>query len=117
MRPLIRHALAPALLVSLAGPAGAAEDLTDLERRWHDCVRRHFDGLPAGTERHAGQRAALNACKADEDAYVGRLMAQREADSRLREGWTLVGRAKALAGSAAGMVLDPVRGLIERFWP
>ncbi len=83
----LRPGLVP-LLLALAGAPALAEEagLAGLETRWHDCVRQAFGGQPLGMERRAAQRAALAACKPQEDAYVhAMLAAQEEAGTGARD--------------------------------
>ncbi|AWN45282.1 hypothetical protein DK419_02200 [Methylobacterium terrae] len=105
----------PLLLVLAGGPAAAAEaDLGDLEGRWHACLRQAFTAQPLGLERRAAQRAALAACKAQEDAYVHAMLAAQEADVRARATRGVVARAKDWALAAAGSARATVTGMIDR---
>ncbi|UHC18868.1 hypothetical protein LRS73_14005 [Methylobacterium currus] len=104
------------LLVALAcGPALAEEtDLASLETRWHTCVRQAFTGQPLGMERRAAQRAALAACKPQEDAYVHAMLAAQEAEARARATSGVVARARDWALGAAGSARAVVGGLMDR---
>lgn len=106
---------APLLLALACGPAAAEEvDLPLLENRWHACVREAFSGQPPGLERRAAQRAALAACKPQEDAYVHAMLAAQEAEARARATRGLVARAKDWALAAAGSARATVGGVVDR---
>jgi hypothetical protein len=116
-RRLPAGAPAPSLLViALAcGPAMAEEaDLPALETRWHACVRQAFSGQPLGMERRAAQRAALAACKPQEDAYVHAMLAAQEAEARARATRGVLVRARDWALGAAGSARAAVGGLMDR---
>ena len=60
--------------------------LVRLEKEWHRCVPRSFPGEAVSLNNVAAQRAALAACKPDEDAYVSAVMiAQSMREDALRE--------------------------------
>ena len=112
-RPVLRGA--PLFLVLACGPAAAEDaDLPLLETRWHACVRDAFTGQPPALERRAAQRAALAACKPQEDAYVHAMLAAQEAEARARATRGLVARAKDWALAAAGSARRTVGGVIDR---
>ncbi|MET7245667.1 hypothetical protein ABZT49_20150 [Methylobacterium sp. EM32] len=107
----------PALLVlALACGSALAEeaDLAVLETRWHTCVRQAFTGQPLGMERRAAQRAALAACKPQEDAYVHAMLAAQEAEARARATRGVAARARDWAIGAAGSARAVVGGLMDR---
>ncbi|WP_157064202.1 hypothetical protein [Methylobacterium tarhaniae] len=107
--------LAPLLLAFAGGPALAEEaDLPGLETRWHACVRQAFTGQPLGMERRAAQRAALAACKPQEDAYVHAMLAAQEAEARARTTRGVIARARDWAFAAAGSARATVGGVIDR---
>ena len=118
MSPTVRSAL---LLISLAPQAATAQGtgrpeagLAALERAWHACVRDAFAQQPRTQSRAGSQRNALDACQAQEDAFVAAAMT--EVDVRSREARAgeparrpaLTERARAWAASVASDVLDPV---------
>ncbi|WP_064503872.1 hypothetical protein [Methylobacterium platani] len=105
----------PLLLVLAGGPA-AAEDaaLQALEGGWHACLRQAFAGQPLGMERRAAQRAALEACKPQEDAYVHAMLAAQEAEVRARATRGVVARARDWALAAVGSARATVGGVIDR---
>ncbi|MFH6784139.1 MULTISPECIES: hypothetical protein [Methylobacterium] len=111
--------LAPLLLACAGAPAAVAETgLDDLETRWHACVRQAFSGQPPGLERRAAQRAALAACKAQEDAYVHAMLAAQEAEATVqtsaRATRGVVARARDWVLAAAGSARATVGGVIDR---
>jgi len=107
--------LAPLMLAFAGAPAAAEEPgLAGLEAGWHACVRQAFSGQPLGLERRAAQRAALAACKAQEDAYVHAMLAAQEAEARARATRGVVARARDWTLAAAGSVRATVGGVIGR---
>ncbi|GJD60393.1 hypothetical protein [Methylobacterium frigidaeris] len=105
----------PLLLAFACGSAVAEEaDLAALETRWHACVRQAFTGQPLGMERRAAQRAALAACKPQEDAYVHAMLAAQEAEARARATRGVVARARDWALGAAGSARAAAGGLMDR---
>ncbi|GEP09479.1 hypothetical protein [Methylobacterium gnaphalii] len=101
----------------LAGAPAWAQEQAELDRLrgdWHRCVRQHFSGQPLSIERRAAERAALAACKAQEDAYVAAELTARTvaADSTPKRGLTT--RALAWISSAAASVVDPVASWFGR---
>ena len=87
--------------------AAVAADTPDtLRRAWHRCVRRAYSGQPASLDRHAAQRAALQACRTEEDATVAAVLADEGASGRTPA--SLTSRARAWMASVAGYVVDPV---------
>lgn len=107
--------MALVLMALACAPAAAAEtDLADLEARWHACLRQAFTGQPLGMERRTAQRAALAACKPQEDAYVHAMLAAQEAEVRARETRGVVARAKDWALAAAGSARATVAGVLDR---
>ncbi|KMO33724.1 hypothetical protein VP06_15865 [Methylobacterium aquaticum] len=103
------------LLTFASGPATAEEaDLAALETRWHACVRQAFGAQPLGMERRAAQRAALAACKPQEDAYVHAMLAAQEAEARARATRGVLARARDWALAAAGSARATVGGLVDR---
>jgi hypothetical protein len=107
--------LAPLLLALAGGPAAAEEaDLAALEIRWHACVRHAFTGQPPGMERRAAQRAALAACKPQEDAYVHAMLAAQEAEVRARATRGIAARARDWAFAAAGAARTTIGGVLDR---
>ena len=90
-----------------AAAAALAADTPDtLRRAWHRCVRRAYSGQPASLDRHAAQRAALQACRTEEDATVAAVLADEGASGRTPA--SLTSRARAWMASVAGYVVDPV---------
>ncbi|TNC16049.1 hypothetical protein FF100_01930 [Methylobacterium terricola] len=106
--------LAPLALALAGAPAAAETGLADLEARWHACVRQAFAGQPLGLERRAAQRAALAACKAQEDTYVHAMLAAQEADIRARATRGAVARARDWALNAAMKAKATLGGVIDR---
>ncbi|TGE01266.1 hypothetical protein [Methylobacterium nonmethylotrophicum] len=107
--------IAPLLLALAGAAAGAAgADLGGFEARWHDCVRQAFSGQPLGMERRAAQRAALAACKPQEDAYVHAMLAAQEAEARARATRGVAARARDWAFAAAGSARATLGGVLDR---
>lgn len=104
------------LLLAFAGGTATAEeaDLSALETRWHMCVRQAFTGQPLGMERRAAQRAALAACKPQEDAYVRAMLAAQEEAARARATSGVVARARDWALGAAGSARAALGGVMDR---
>lgn len=108
------HLQALTLLITLAGigPASALADepadLPALERAWHGCVRKAYDGQQDRGSRAGRERNALDECKPHEDAYVAALMAARPSDADApMSGWVRTWAAYV------AFVVDPVKGWID----
>ncbi|TXN29112.1 hypothetical protein [Methylobacterium sp. WL19] len=114
MRIVLSFCLALACFSQAAVKAEAqgveAFDLVRLEKEWHRCVRRSFAGQPLGLDNVAAQRAALAACKPNEDAYVSAVMiVQLAREDSLREDRdAFTSRARVWAGRLSAYVLDPL---------
>ena len=88
-------------------PAALAPEAPEtLRRAWHRCVRQAYSGQPARLDRHAAQRAALQACRAEEDATVAAALAAESGSGRPPA--SLTSRARAWMASVAAYVVDPV---------
>lgn len=102
----------------LAGSPALAQEqqggLDGLRGDWHRCVRQHFSGQPLSIEKRAAERAALAACKAQEDAYVAAELTARTAASDGAQRRGLTTRALAWISSAASYVVDPVASWFGR---
>ena len=120
MRILLSFCIALACFSQAAVKAEAqgvdAFDLVRLEKEWHRCVRRSFSGQPVSLNNAAAQRAALNACKTDEDAYVSAVMnAQFSRSDTWREDHdAFTSRAKAWAARLSAYMLDPLSSWLMR---
>ena len=88
-------------------PRVDAFDLVQLEKEWHRCVRRSFSGQPVSLNNAAAQRAALAACRPDEDAYVTAVMIAQSSrnDTRPEDHDAFTSRAKAWAARLSAYVL------------
>ena len=114
----MRVTLASAVLtICLSVAAGAAlgsdasaGDLSDLQGRWHQCIRDVYAGQPPKQSKAASQLTALDACKEHEDAFVVSAMdsGAREDEASRGVGRALTARAKAWASSALAYVIEPV---------
>ena len=114
MRILLSFCIALACFSQAAVKAEAqgvdAFDLVRLEKEWHRCVRRSFSGQPMSLDNPPAQRAALAACKPDEDAYISAVMIAQSAPehSRHEDRDAFTTRAKAWAARLSAYVLDPL---------
>lgn len=104
------------MLLAFAGGTAMADeaDLPGLETRWHACVRQAFGSQPLGMERRAAQRAALAACKPQEDAYVHAMLAAQEEAARAGATRGVVARARDWALGAAGSARLALGGVMDR---
>ncbi|GLS46854.1 hypothetical protein [Methylobacterium brachythecii] len=101
----------------LAGSPVLAQEQAGLDRLrgdWHRCVRQHFSGQAPSIEKRAAERAALAACKTEEDAYVAAELSARTAASDGAHKRGLTTRALAWISSAASYVVDPVASWFGR---
>ncbi|KQP30822.1 hypothetical protein ASF49_12685 [Methylobacterium sp. Leaf104] len=116
MPMILRSAI---LLMSLVPQVASAQPMPEvrldaLEETWHGCVREAFTHQPRTQSRAASQRSALDACQAQEDAFVAAAMTEAEAASRERRGGqpgrspALTERLRARVASIASEVIEPV---------
>lgn len=98
------------------GVGAPADDLSDMQGRWHQCVRDTYAGQSLKHSKAASQLTALDACKEHEDAYVAAVMASQAAENEASRGAgrALIGRAKAWASSTLAYVIEPVSHWFDR---
>lgn len=95
-----------------AAPPKPADEVAQLERRRHSCVREAYAHQSVAQSQAGSHRNALDECKPLEDAFVTALMAESEA-ARWDRG-SISSRARAWAASVAAYVMDPTTSLMGR---